>query len=128
MATCWCAPCATPPNVARAVEALERREEHYRSLIENSLDLVSILNFDGTIRYASPSHERVLGYPLDDLVGQNAFSFVHPDDLADCRGGFRSARRVGLARSSAFATKTDRGACSNRLAAICRICPACAGW
>ena len=42
----------------RAVEALERREEHYRSLIENSLDLISILNLDGTIRYASPSHER----------------------------------------------------------------------
>jgi two-component system cell cycle sensor histidine kinase/response regulator CckA len=73
---------------ARAVEALERREEHYRSLIENSLDLVSILNFDGTIRYASPSHERILGYPLEDLVGQNAFSFIHPDDLPVARTAF----------------------------------------
>ena len=66
----------------RAVEALERREEHYRSLIENSLDLISILNPDGTIRYASPSHERVLGYSMDELVGQNALSFVHPEDRA----------------------------------------------
>jgi|HubBroStandDraft_6_1064221.scaffolds.fasta_scaffold29483_2 PAS domain S-box-containing protein len=73
---------------ARSVEALERREEHYRSLIENSLDLVSILNFDGTIRYASPSHERILGYPLEDLVGQNAFSFVHPDDIESVRRSF----------------------------------------
>ena len=73
---------------ARSVEALERREEHYRSLIENSLDLVSILNFDGTIRYASPSHERILGYPLEDLVGQNAFSFIHPDDLPMVRAAF----------------------------------------
>ena len=81
---------------ARGVEALERREEHYRSLIENSLDLVSILNFDGTIRYASPSHERILGYPLEDLVGKNAFSFIHPDDLA--------AARAALARSNASAS------------------------
>jgi hypothetical protein len=73
---------------ARALEALERREEHYRSLIENSLDLVSILNLDGTIRYASPSHERILGYPLEELVGQNAFSFIHPDDLAITRAAF----------------------------------------
>ena len=73
---------------ARALEALERREEHYRSLIENSLDLVSILNFDGTIRYASPSHERILGYALEELVGQNAFSFIHPDDLAITRAAF----------------------------------------
>ena len=65
---------------ARAVEALERREEHYRSLTENSLDLVSILGADGTIRYASPSHERVLGYSINELVGRNAFGMVHPDD------------------------------------------------
>ncbi len=75
----------------RAVEALERREEHYRSLIENSLDLVSILNFDGTIRYASPSHERILGYPLEDLVGENSFSFVHPDDIAAVQAAFARA-------------------------------------
>jgi len=80
----------------RAVEALERREEHYRSLIENSLDLVSILNFDGTIRYASPSHERILGYALDELVGQNALEFVHADDL--------SAIREALARADASAS------------------------
>jgi PAS domain S-box-containing protein len=66
----------------RAVEALERREEHYRSLIENSMDLISILNLDGTIRYVSPSHERMLGYPLDELVGRNVVSFVHPNDMA----------------------------------------------
>ena len=75
----------------RAVEALERREEHYRSLIENSLDLVSIVNFDGTIRYASPSHERILGYPLDELVGQNALAFIHPDDLASVRDALARA-------------------------------------
>ncbi len=76
---------------ARALEALERREEHYRSLIENSLDLISILNLDGTIRYASPSHERVLGYELEELVGQNAFSFIHADDLEKVRAAFARA-------------------------------------
>src|ERR1700682_4358337 len=76
---------------ARSLEALERREEHYRSLIEHSLDLISILNVDGTIRYVSPSHERVLGYRLDELVGQNVFSFVHPDDLAGIKESFARA-------------------------------------
>ena len=75
----------------RAIEALERREEHYRSLIENSLDLISILNSDGTIHYASPSHERVFGYPVEDLIGQNAFDFIHPDDLPAVRAAFERA-------------------------------------
>jgi two-component system cell cycle sensor histidine kinase/response regulator CckA len=80
---------------ARAVEALERREEHYRSLIENSLDLISILNLDGTIRYASPSHERILGYGHQELVGQNALSFTHADDLENVTAAF--ARGDGAA-------------------------------
>jgi PAS domain S-box-containing protein len=65
-----------------AIEALQRREEHFRSLIEQALDLISILNADGTIRYASPSHERVLGYRPEELIGANALSYVHPDDDA----------------------------------------------
>lgn len=82
----------------RAVEALERREAHYRSLIENSLDLISILNGDGTIRYASPSHERILGYPLDELVGQNALSFVHPDDLDGVKAAMQQREGDGNAQ------------------------------
>ncbi|HTW67100.1 MAG TPA: response regulator [Bryobacteraceae bacterium] len=66
----------------QSIEALERREEHYRSLIEHSLDLISILNLDGTVRYASPSHERLLGYPAGGLVGRNALSYIHADDVA----------------------------------------------
>jgi PAS domain S-box-containing protein len=76
---------------ARAVEALERREEHYRSLTENSLDLVSIIKTDGTVRYASPSHKRVLGYDAQEIVGKNAFDFVHEDDLARLRVAARES-------------------------------------
>ena len=72
-----------------AIEALERREEHFRSLIENALDLISILNSDGTIRYVSPSHERILGYRPEELIGANALSFVHPEDLPAVSESFR---------------------------------------
>jgi two-component system cell cycle sensor histidine kinase/response regulator CckA len=73
-----------------AIEALQRREEHFRSLIENALDLISIVGEDGTIRYASPSYERVLGYRADDLVGSSAFQFIHPDDIGEFAGAFGS--------------------------------------
>jgi two-component system cell cycle sensor histidine kinase/response regulator CckA len=80
----------------RSLRALEWREEHFRSLIENSLDLVSILNVDGTIRYASPSHERILGFPVEELVGKNVLSFVHPDDVAGVRSAFAGTAAVSL--------------------------------
>jgi len=71
-----------------AIEALQRREEHFRSLIENALDLISIISEDGTIRYASPSHERVLGYRADELVGHSVFQFIHPEDVGEFASAF----------------------------------------
>src|SRR5260370_27412895 len=75
-----------------AIEALQRREEHFRSLIENALDLISIISEDGTIRYVSPSHERVLGYSADELVGRGVFEFIHPNDVDEFAGAFGSGR------------------------------------
>jgi PAS domain S-box-containing protein len=57
------------------------RERHYRSLIENGSDVISILDRDGVIVYESPSIRRVLGYEPEELVGTPRFSFIHPDDL-----------------------------------------------
>ena len=64
----------------RALDAVARREEHFRSLIENALDLISVLGADGVIGYASPSHERVLGYPPGELAGKSLLDFVHFED------------------------------------------------
>jgi PAS domain S-box-containing protein len=60
--------------------SLQQSEEQFRSVTENALDLVSILRRDGTVRYASPSHGRILGYTPAELIGHNFFSFVHPED------------------------------------------------
>jgi len=66
----------------RAQEALKQREEHFRVMIENSLDDVAILDAKGNIIYQSPSIERVLGYKPEEQKGKNYLEFVHPDDIA----------------------------------------------
>ena len=72
----------------RAEESVRHSEEYFRLLIENALDVITILEADGTIRYASPSVEPVLGYNREDLIGRNAFELVHPDDLQDVVNSF----------------------------------------
>jgi len=57
-------------------------ERNFQSLIENSLDIVTILNADGTIRYESPSVEDVLGYKPRELIGRSAFELIHPEDAS----------------------------------------------
>jgi nitrogen fixation negative regulator NifL len=58
-----------------------QNEAYFRSLIENASDIITILEPNGIIRYESPSIERVLGYKPEELVGCNAFEFIHPDDV-----------------------------------------------
>ncbi|HEX2055879.1 MAG TPA: PAS domain S-box protein, partial [Nitrospiraceae bacterium] len=65
----------------RAEEQLRRSEERFRTLMEYSSDIISILNPDATIRYKSPAFYRLFGYREEDVVGQNTFTFIHPDDL-----------------------------------------------
>jgi hypothetical protein len=64
----------------QAEDALQRSEAHFRSLIQNGLDLISVLDTDGRYHYASPSHERILGYRPEELIGKNVFTLIHPDD------------------------------------------------
>ena len=61
--------------------ALRRSEEYFRSLIEHSSDVITIIKREGTISYESPSLERVLGYKPEELMGQNAFELIHPEDV-----------------------------------------------
>src|SRR5207248_304456 len=61
-------------------EALRASEERFRSLIEKSSDAIALLNAHGTVLYAGPSTERVLGYTPERYIGRNAFDLVHPDD------------------------------------------------
>nr|WP_299963646.1 response regulator [Methanoregula sp.] len=65
----------------RADEALRESEIRFRALIQNSSDIIRILDKDGRIVYESPSAERILGYPAGYLIGRNPMDDIHPDDL-----------------------------------------------
>jgi PAS domain S-box-containing protein len=65
----------------RAEDALHRSEDFFRSVIENALDGIVVLNMDGKVIYGSPSIERILGYGQEDLIGTDCFEFVHPNEI-----------------------------------------------
>jgi two-component system, cell cycle sensor histidine kinase and response regulator CckA len=105
---------AAPANQAPPLPAmLCRSEEGFRALVENSSDLIGLLDLQGRVLFANSTSTRVLGYAADELVGRDAFSFVHPDDrpmvikrFEDCVAqpgevftvAFRDVRKDGSSR------------------------------
>jgi PAS domain S-box-containing protein len=64
-----------------AEESLRQSELKFRSLIENSSDLIVMASAEGNIFYGSPSAQKVFGYEEADYMGRHVCSFVHPDYL-----------------------------------------------
>jgi PAS domain S-box-containing protein len=56
--------------------------EFYRLLLDNALDIVTVLEPDGTILYANPAVTKVLGYDVQDRPGKKIFEFIHPKDIS----------------------------------------------
>src|SRR5437899_12777525 len=53
-----------------------------RSLVEHGSDAIALLDAAGTTLYTNQTATRVLGYPVDELIGRPPFDLVHPDDLS----------------------------------------------
>ena len=64
-----------------AGDALRASEERFKALVQNSSDVVLILDEEANVSYASPSLERVFGFTPDEVLGTPGTDFMHPDDL-----------------------------------------------
>ncbi len=67
-------------EINRARRALLLTERHYRLLIENVSEVISIVAHDGTILFVSESITRILGFDPINVIGENITSFIHPSD------------------------------------------------
>ncbi len=66
---------------ARDEERRAHAARYFRALIEHASDMVAVMDPGGAYRYASPAHERYLGRAPSSLVGVDALTLVHPDDV-----------------------------------------------
>lgn len=56
------------------------REAHYRTLVDGSCDVITIVSLDGRVLYVSPAARDVFGYDPQDLVGARLPLYCHPED------------------------------------------------
>jgi len=93
-----------------AFRRLRRSEAYFRSLFENALELITVLDADGRVIYENPSNEKFVGYRRREMVGRDIFELIHPDDLPTVQAVFAEAlRRTGAVPMIRFRLKHQDG-------------------
>jgi PAS domain S-box-containing protein len=67
-------------EIEKAVSELKLNEQKFKAIINNSSDLIRILDENRKIVFDSPSSTRILGYPEGSLIGTSPLDIIHPDD------------------------------------------------
>ena len=93
----------------QAESALAASERRFRSLVQNSSDLVTVLAPDGTITYASDSAERIVGYSPADLVGTSLLQYVDPSHVEQVRGLLHTNGKSSVAGPIEFSLRRPSG-------------------
>jgi PAS domain S-box-containing protein len=72
----------------QAEDALRASEDRFRSLVQNSQDIITVHDRNGTVIYESPSVVRVFGYEPGYLIGKSPLEFILPEDVAEIKHAF----------------------------------------
>lgn len=81
---------------ARAEETRDRSDQLFRSIAENSADLIAVVDKTGHRIYNNPAYERLLGYTQEELKTTISFEQIHPDDRPLVTRAAEQALKTGV--------------------------------
>lgn len=69
----------TNQQLEEQIEEVNRTQKRMQVLLENASEVITIYEEDGSVRYISPSVEKILGYNAAEMIGSSDIEHVHPD-------------------------------------------------
>lgn len=87
-----------------------KSELRFRSLVQNSSDLICIFNDRGYFLYSSPAIKKILGFDPEDTIGKNAFAYLHPDDVDTLKDYLLQMKTATPKETPMLRFKNDQGA------------------
>ncbi len=63
-----------------AEQARQETDLRFRTVVDNSYDVVAVIDRDARVKWVTPSCQHLLGWSPAELEGTNGFDLVHPDD------------------------------------------------
>lgn len=66
-------------QLAEAVTTLQKSEEKYREIVENTSDVLHTTDYKGNFTYINPACKQLTGYSQQELIGENISELVAPE-------------------------------------------------
>jgi len=66
-------------QLAEAIETLQKSEEKYREIVENTSDVLHTTDHKGIFTYINPACQKLTGYTREELIGENVYELVAPE-------------------------------------------------
>ncbi|WP_207493819.1 PAS domain-containing sensor histidine kinase [Aridibaculum aurantiacum] len=98
---------ATSMVEAKRVKA--ESENRFSALVENSIDVITIMDENFIYKYESPSIYQITGYKPEELISTSAVAHVHPDDVNEAINQIRSLKADGETVFLTYRLKTVTG-------------------
>ncbi|MCD6389229.1 MAG: PAS domain S-box protein, partial [Desulfobulbaceae bacterium] len=92
---------STPVFAAVIIDITQRKEmeQTYRELVEGTSDLITQVNAEGNLLYVNHMAKEIFGTDPEKLIGQNAFQFLHADDLERTKAWFEECQNRHIRQS-----------------------------
>jgi len=91
------------------IDEIKKSYLKFETLIHNILDVIVEINTDGSFAYINPQSFDLFGYRPEELIGLNAFDFVHPEDLFLIKKKMSEAFKSRKILSVEYKTKHKKG-------------------
>ncbi len=93
-----------------SVASHQQGERRFRALVENAYDLITELDEQGRITFASPGYEESIGLSPVALIGRSALETIHPEDRARMQAAWAVMLQKGAVQQEAVRyVAVDRG-------------------
>lgn len=89
-----------------AKKALELSEKRFKALVQKGSDLINIVDPAGNLIYSNPSFGRLLGLNDEELIGKNAFEYIHEEDTPILRRALNLVKGID---SATFRFRDSKG-------------------
>lgn len=76
-----------------AEELIRRSEEKYRRIVETAYESICVMDRTQSITFVNQRFADLLGYTVEEMIGEPITAAMHPDDLEDHR--MRIQNRIG---------------------------------